>query len=168
MSFKHWIRLGVAVIAVLWVAPASSMILEWSLDDMAVDSEAVVRGRVLDLQSHWLDGPASIIVTDVTFAIDEVWKGSAALSKTATLELRVNGGQVGEMGMKQEHAPVFAPGEEAVLFLWTTEEGRLGIFNDEQGKYTVFGEQVTSFAQRIHDLASFRSTIQRAIEAGKR
>jgi hypothetical protein len=44
----------------------------------------------------------------------------------------------------------------------------MGIFNDEQGKYTVFGEQVMSFAQRSFDLGSFRSTVQRAIEAGKR
>ncbi len=168
MSFKHPLLLGALAAAALWAAPAPAAIVEWSLDRMATESEVVVRGHVEGLDSHWLDGPSSIIVTDVKFVVDEVWKGSGRLTKGLQLDLRVNGGGVGEMRMVQEHQPVFLQKEDAVLFLWTSGEGRLGVYNDEQGKYTVMGDKVVGFKQEPLDLGSFKTSIERAIRSTQR
>ena len=63
--------------------------------------DAVVRGTVVSRSSHWLEDGPHIIVTDVTVRITENWKGSLDVGRTVTL--RVNGGEGGEMGMRQEH-----------------------------------------------------------------
>ena len=168
MSIKHSVFLGTAVLTLSWAASAVAAIVEWPLDRMAVESEVIVRGHVESLESRWLDGPSSIIVTDVVFVVDEVWKGTGRVASGATLALRVNGGKVGEIGMVQEHQPVFQEKEEAVIFLWTNDLGRTVIFNDEQGKYTVLGDKVIGFKQAPLDLGPFKTSIEQVVRSGKR
>ena len=140
--------------------PAVAMMIPFTINEMVAESESVVQGRVVSLNSYWLDGPGSIIVTDVAFAVDEVWMGDQLPGDRLTLQ--VAGGEVGEMGMRQEHAPEFRIDEEAVVFLWTRPDGRLSIFNAEQGKYTITGTTVIGFQRQPLDLNEFRTEIERA------
>ncbi len=127
MSYRNQILIGAIALLVGTAAPA--VILEYSLDRMVESSESIVQGRVMGLQSRWLDGPGSIIVTDVVFAVDEVLTGP--ITNSQSLNFFVVGGVVDGLGMRQEHQPVFREGEEAVLFLWTQpDEKRIAVFND--------------------------------------
>jgi len=140
--------------------PAAAAMIPFTMGEMVAESESVVQGRVVSMNSHWLDGTGSIIVTDVAFAVDEVWMGNQSPGDQLTLQ--VAGGEVGEIGMQQEHAPQFRIDEEAVVFLWTRPDGRLDVFNAEQGKYTVLGSTVIGFRHEPLDLADFRADFEQA------
>ena len=140
--------------------PAAAAMIPFTIDEMVAESESVVQGRVVSMNSHWLDGQGSIIVTDVAFAVDEVWMGNQSPGDQLTLQ--VAGGEVGEIGMRQEHAPQFRIDEEAVVFLWTRPDGRLDVFNAEQGKYTVLGSTVIGFRREPLDLTDFRAEFEQA------
>ena len=140
--------------------PAAAAMIPFTMGEMVAESESVVQGRVVSMNSHWLDGTGSIIVTDVAFAVDEVWMGNQSPGDQLTLQ--VAGGEVGEIGMRQEHAPQFRIDEEAVVFLWTRPDGRLDVFNAEQGKYTVLGSTVIGFRHEPLDLADFRADFEQA------
>lgn len=140
--------------------PATAAMIPFTIDEMVAESESVVQGRVVSMNSHWLDGTGSIIVTDVLFAVDEVWMGNQSPGDQLTLQ--VAGGEVGEIGMRQEHAPQFRVDEEAVVFLWTRPDGRLEVFNAEQGKYTVLGATVIGFRHEPLNMTDFRAEIEQA------
>ncbi|MFH1845328.1 MAG: hypothetical protein ABIF77_19260 [bacterium] len=161
MSYPRKILLIVLLSAL--AAPVTAAIVEYSLDQMVGGSEALVRGRVVSLHCHWLDGPGSIIVTDVGFAVAESWLGS--LRSGQTLEFQVVGGEVGGIGQRREHEPVFRLGEEAVLFLWTRpDQDRLSIFNAEQGKYRIIGDTVVGLRQEPIALSEFHRQIEGALQ----
>src|SRR5262252_6464008 len=85
-------------------APAAAFMLEVPMEDLVRTSDAVVRATVTDRQSRWLTSP-HIIVTDVTLDVRESWFGTLQPGQHITLEVR--GGEVGEIGMREEHQPVF-------------------------------------------------------------
>ncbi len=159
MSQRGMFALSLLLVLTSSLPAAAAMIL-FTIDEMVAESESVVQGRVVSMNSHWLDGQGSIIVTDVAFTVDEVWMGNQSPGDQLTLQ--VAGGEVGEIGMQQEHAPQFRIDEEAVVFLWTRPDGRLDIFNAEQGKYTVLGATVIGFRHEPLDLTDFRAEIERA------
>lgn len=140
--------------------PVVAAMIPITIDQMVAESESVVQGRVVSMNSYWLDGPGSIIVTDVAFAVDEVWMGNQAPGSQLTVT--VAGGEVGGIGMRQEHAPVFRVDEEAVVFLWTRPDGRLEVYNAEQGKYTVVDSKVMGFRLEPQEMTEFRATIEDA------
>jgi hypothetical protein len=166
MSRHHFLefKLLLAVLPVLLMSPtASALMLHVDMDKLVSTSESVVVGRVVSLDPHWLDGPNSIIVTEVGFAVDEVWMGSHQKSGE-TISLRVAGGIVGEVGMWQEHQPVFKLDDEAVLFLWQRPDGELGVAHSEQGLYWKRGEAVSGHLTELRTISAFRNSL----EASKR
>lgn len=162
-------RIRILLIALMLTigTSAHALLLEYTLDQMVESSESIVQGRVLDLESRWLDGPGSIIVTDVKFQIGEVLAGK--MTPRQELSFYVIGGFVDGMGMRQEHQPVFREGEESFLFLWTQpDEQRVTVFNDEQGRYRIVGDSVINFKREARALTDFREDLDRAIRMYKR
>ncbi|MBI5708758.1 MAG: hypothetical protein HZC42_00385 [Candidatus Eisenbacteria bacterium] len=146
--------LALAMLAV--ASPALALMVEVPLDRLITSSDAVVRAKVTGLESHWT-ADHSTIVTDVTLSIEESWAGDLAAG--APLVLQVEGGEVGDIGIRSEHQPVFSPGEETVLFLKATSNARLRVNAVEQGKYTVLGDHVVGFRQQAFPLATLRATV---------
>ena len=140
--------------------PAAALMLRAPLDELVGSSDAIVRAGVLSTESRWLDDPR-VIVTEVKLEVREPWRGG--LRSGAPLTLTVLGGEVGGMGMKQEHQPEFRAGEEVVLFLKATPSARWAVNYEEQGKYTVLGEQVVGFDRQPMMLAAFKAAITRWI-----
>ncbi len=146
--------LALAMLAV--ASPAPALMVEVPLDRLITSSDAVVRAKVTGLESRWT-ADQSTIVTDVTLSIEESWAGDLAVG--ARLVLQVEGGEVGDIGIRSEHQPVFSPGEETVLFLKATSNARLRVNAVEQGKYTVLGDHVVGFRQQTFPLATLRATV---------
>ena len=104
-----------------------------TVEEAARTSDAVVRGRVEHRTSRYTED-GSRIVTDVEVAVASAWKGSPGTRVVVT----VPGGEVGDVGMWVDAAPVLADGEEVVLFLvqrgarWHVNGYALGKFHVER------------------------------------
>ncbi len=154
-----------AAVALAWALPAMAIMIQVPMDQLVASSSSIVRGKVTGLDSHWTEDHA-LIVTDVKFLVSEDWGGRVAPGTTLTLQVR--GGEVGEIGMRQEHQPVFRQDQEALLFLTETPGARWAISHDEQGVYTVQGSQVVAFDGQRAPLTTFRSVIRNLVRPRQR
>ena len=154
---KPLFSLWPACLLLLGASAASALMLEIPMDQLVASSSSVVRGQVTGLNSHWTDDH-TIIVTDVSFRVDEDWVGS--LKPTTVLNLQVKGGEVGEIGQRTEHQPVFRQDQRAVLFLAPTPSARLVINYDEQGVYSVDGNLAIGARGQIVPLATLKATVR--------
>ncbi len=102
----------------------STLVMPSSLDYMADKADTIVTGVVGSSYGYWENG---IIFTGVFVDVTEYIK-NADTAKPTRIELKVMGGQVGETRLEIDHAPVFKPDEEVLLFLVR-----------QDGKYQVYG-----------------------------
>jgi hypothetical protein len=145
--------------ACLWMLAASTawaIMLDVPMDQLVASSSSVVRGQVTGLHSHWTSDHTNI-VTDVTFRVDEDWTG--AIQAGTSLTLQVLGGEVGEIGQRTEHQPVFTKDQYAVLFLAESPSARLVINYDAQGAYTVEGDKAIGAKGQIMPVSTLKATV---------
>ena len=90
-----------------------------SLDTLVERADTIVAGEVLDMRSSWSTDRREIFTT-VTLRPDRRFKGGAR----SLVRFRIPGGTVGDTRLTVTHSPVFAVGEQALVFL-TGESGRL-------------------------------------------
>ncbi len=82
--------------------------------ELVHESDYVVRGRVMAVESAWQErGASRVIVTRVRLDVVEVIAGAPP----EPLVLTMLGGKVGEQAMVLEGAPQFEVGDEDVLFV---------------------------------------------------
>jgi hypothetical protein len=126
--------LGVLLLA----APAHGTIaLRVELPELTGSADLVIRGRVVGDASRW-DASRRRIYTEVTVAVEEVYKGAATVGQ-AVVVTRL-GGSVGGVGMRVAGEVSLAAGEEAILFLRrhdTRRGARLTVVGMAQGKLVV-------------------------------
>lgn len=157
--------LSAALGLVAWAIPAGAMMIKVPLGELTRQADSVLQGRVTATRADWTADKRTI-ETEVTVTVDSAWKGAVPADRTFTL--RVPGGEVGEVGVMVEHAPLFATGEDVVVFLEARPEGGLRVSADEQGKYTVVGEWIVGYEQRPVKLSDFRAEVGRHAPAGGR
>jgi hypothetical protein len=102
-----------AAAALLPVATLSATVyVSASLAELTTDARAVAYGRVVSLESRWVEGRRAI-ETLVTLDVESYAKGDLG----STVTLRVPGGQMGPYRSVMVGAPTFTEGEEVVVFL---------------------------------------------------
>jgi hypothetical protein len=130
------------VAALALPSPAQGTVaLRVDLPELAATADLVVRGRVVGATSRW-DSSRRRIYTDVTVAVDEVYKGSARVGQA--LVITRLGGSVGGVGMRVAGEVSLAPGEESILFLRRHDArrgARLTVVGMAQGKLTVLRDR---------------------------
>jgi len=90
-----------------------------SLDNLVERSDTIVAGEVLDMRSSWSTDRREIFTT-VTLRPDRRFKGGGQ----SLVRFRIPGGTVGDTRLTVTHSPVFAVGENTLVFL-AGESGRL-------------------------------------------
>jgi hypothetical protein len=118
---------GLALIAV--VASATSL-TQLRFTDLVQESTAVARLRCLGARSFWDKGE---IWTETSFEVVQREKG--ALPGTVTV--RMLGGNVGHLRSHVDEVPVFQPGEEVYLFLWSREGEPFQVLGWSQGTFRI-------------------------------
>ncbi len=100
--------------ALAWstVAARATVLLPAEFDDMVAGSSVIVHGRILDVRGQ-ASGDRRTIESLVTLEVEETFKGRPG----RVVSFRVPGGQVGRYRRVMVGAPVFAEGDEVVLFL---------------------------------------------------
>jgi hypothetical protein len=186
---RVWARIPVGLALVMsWglIVPVAATTLEQlTLDDMAKQSTSIVRARVTGSRiAHFGTGPGADIYTYFGLQVLETWKPSG---HPAT-EVAIPGGAVDGIRQSVNGAPTLQPGQEYVLFLWTSRAGLTQVIGLSQGVFRVSaGASSEILAQRppaselmldrsghavedravsmqLHDL---RARVRQALEAGK-
>jgi len=103
----------VFTLAVAGVA-RSTTIIPPSFDALVSGANTIFVGEVMNIRSDWDPTPQGrVIMTFVTFRVDEVWKGNLG----AVTQLAFLGGEIGDVGMKVHGMPTFRIGQRDVLFV---------------------------------------------------
>jgi hypothetical protein len=101
-----------------------------TLSDLAQQSTCIVRGR---LQPSYAALRGSVIYSHYTVQVDEGWKGGGS----QTLDVAVPGGVLNGSQQTYSGAPTFLPGQDYILFLWTSRGGLTQVMGLSQGLFTV-------------------------------
>lgn len=119
-------------------APGATVLLPAEFREIVAGSDVIAHVRVVDVRTGWADGRRrveSVVTADVVSYL----KGGAG----RTIAFRVPGGQLGRYRTVMVGAPVFSPGEEAVLFLRMRGESGPAVFGLSQGVFHVRQDAVS-------------------------
>lgn len=125
-------RIALTVLLLVSAPALAALARPVTVEALARESDAVVRGRVERRESRW-SGDRLRIHTLVTVQVSAVWRGSAP----GRVVVRTPGGEVGDVGQWVDAAPSFAGGEEVVVFLARHPSGDFEVHGLRQGKFRV-------------------------------
>ena len=136
-------RIVFSLLTALALAPAlgATVIVPAEFREVVAGSQIIVVGRVSDVRAEWADGRRRID-THVTVDVSSQLKGAPESEVT----FLVPGGQIGRYRSIMIGAPMFASGEEVVLFL-NARDGVRSVFGLNQGVYRVRRNSATG--QRV-------------------
>ncbi|HSW36377.1 MAG TPA: matrixin family metalloprotease [Candidatus Limnocylindrales bacterium] len=100
---------------------AHGRMVKMSLEDLTNEADSIVVGTIISTNSHWNTDRTGIYTT-ARVAVEEELKTDTT---QAMVTIIVPGGEVGEITQWVSDAPVFEPGERAVLFLTKMPRARL-------------------------------------------
>ncbi|HXG53957.1 MAG TPA: hypothetical protein VNJ03_01140 [Vicinamibacterales bacterium] len=124
---------SLCAVLMCWAVPlAATVILSAEFREIVTGSQIIVHGRVIDVQSEWVEGQRRIDSL-VTLQPSAFYRGTP----TATVTFRVPGGQVGRYKSVTVGAPEFHAGDEAVLFLRGQGPAIPSVFGLNQGVFRV-------------------------------
>ena len=124
-------------LALLTMAPApaaAATVVLLTLEEMEALATDIIVGTVQSTKAEW-DKDHRIIETRVKIRVDQPVKGKGKGGKLVTVV--VPGGVVGEIGMRQSGAAVFAPGERVLLLAEPKRPSELRPVGLFQGKMAI-------------------------------
>jgi len=127
------LRLGALAAIAASLLPASTL-RQLSLDQLILQSTMIVRGTV---QPGAAALRGSMIFTHYTVQVTQVYKGPAA----SQIDIGVPGGTVNGLIQKYAGTPALSPGQDYVLFLWTSKTGLTQLIGLSQGLFSVISIQ---------------------------
>lgn len=111
--FRRLLLLTMAATVAAAGVARSTTVIPPSFDALVSDASTIFVAEVMDTRAAWKATPQGrVIVTVVTFRVEEVWKGSLG----AVTQLEFPGGEIGDLGMKVHGMPAFRMGQRDVLF----------------------------------------------------
>jgi hypothetical protein len=148
-SLAKFLVLAVVALALFPPTVRATQILYKSLPQLGEQSEAVVRGNVVGIESYWNEKRTKIF-TETVLAITESYKGEVG-SSARILQL---GGVVDNVRVTVHGALNWDLGEEVVVFLEPAPAGKYQVSGFSQGKFKVVRDPRTNEAFIIQpDLA---------------
>jgi hypothetical protein len=120
-----------ACVLVSTVASAT-VLVPAEFGEVVSGSQIIAHARVVDVRPEWADG-RRWIDTVVTAEVVSYLKGGSG----ETIAFKVPGGQLGRYRSVVVGAPVFARGDEAVLFLKSSDDELPAVFGLNQGVFRV-------------------------------
>ena len=135
-------RLVIAAFAALISIPLHATVLvPIDVRELVNSAPVILRGRVVAVDAAWIDGRRAI-ETIVTVEPAEYLRGNLG----DRVRFAVPGGQLGRYRTVFVGAPVFAPGDDVVLFLATGGAARPRVVGLSQGVFRVVMDRRTGRA----------------------
>jgi hypothetical protein len=129
---KRWIALAAAAMLLAAVPAGASTFLAMSQEELVAQSDAVVVGKVLDVQSFW-NREGTAILSEATIQVEEPIAGEAA----SLVVVRTFGGEVDGLRIDAHGFPAFAEGQRLLLFLRDAGDGGSEVVGYRLGEYRV-------------------------------
>jgi hypothetical protein len=145
-----WFR-SFLLLALLLAAAQSTLattIVRPSDDDLIVGARAIVRGKVVKIESA-LDTNQNRIFSYITIKVKEVLKGQITERRIVLKEL---GGQVGDRIDVTYGNPEFKRGESILVYLDTWADGSLRTYQMLLGKFSIVKDEVSGHEFVVRDL----------------
>jgi hypothetical protein len=114
-----------------------------SLEELSQEADSIVIGTVTMQVSSWND-QGTAIHTDITVTIEASIKGLPR----AEVTFRIEGGIVGDVGMRTSNDPVFKDRDRVILFLHTASVP-VRVVGQSQGAFKVHNDMVTRNGHRV-------------------
>ena len=120
----------------LFVHQALSLsIAKASLEELTVESNRVVVGRIIDIDYQWQNEARKTIETVLTIAVESYVKGEGAF----VITVKQLGGKMGDLAMEIPGTPQFDVGDEIVFFL-VEHQGSNWIHSIALGAFSIVTE----------------------------
>ena len=130
---KRFVSLGVVALMLALAIPAgASTFLGLSRAELVAQSDAVVEGEVIKVESFWAPS-GRIIVTQAMVRVTDAIAGKA----DTVVVLRTYGGTVDGYTVEAHGFPSFETGDRLVLFLANQKDGSAEVTGYRQGQYRV-------------------------------
>jgi|SRR5579871_3548793 len=115
-----------------WLVPGlrATTLLQLSLNDMIQQSTVIVQGTA---QPSYSAFRGSVIYTHYLVHVSQVMKGNAG----GYIDVAVLGGAANGLRQSYAGAPTLAPGQQYVMFLWTSKTGLTQVIGLSQGLFTL-------------------------------
>ncbi len=126
---------GFLFLLVILISPfreSSAQMLKVSADELTKASTFVIHGETTSIRSYWTDD-RRYIMTDVTIRVQDTVRGQSSSETIIT----VPGGRVGSTLYEVSDMPVFAEGEEVIVFVSRHESGLNLVVGGSQGMMKV-------------------------------
>jgi hypothetical protein len=133
----------------------ATTVIRPSDDDMAIGARAIIRGKVLSIESRF-DEQQSRIYTYITLRVQEVIKGEITERKIVIKEL---GGEAGGRISVIYGNPQFNRGEKVLLYLDTWKDGSLRTYQMFLGKFSIIKDKATGHEIVFRDMSDENITV---------
>lgn len=130
ICMKRFVSLGLVLMVMAAIPVGASTFFKMTQKDLVRDSEAVVQGKVLQVNSFWTED-GSIIVSEAMVQIEEKILGDAP----SHVIVRTFGGTVGGFTVEAHGFPEFKANERVLLFLEPERDGVARVAGYQQGQY---------------------------------
>jgi hypothetical protein len=109
-----------------------------STKELTKQSTAIVIGKCAEKKSFWNENRDKIF-TRIKITVEETIKGETA----GEAEVLIPGGRVGNIIYEVSDMPIFAEGEESVVFLWKHPSGDNLVTGALHGKLKVYTDKIS-------------------------
>jgi hypothetical protein len=134
---KRFVSLGVVALLLALAVPAgASTFLAQNRAELVAQSDAVVQGEVLSVESFWTPS-GRIIVTQAMVRVTETIAGEAP----TVLVVRTFGGTVDGFTVEAHGFPTFQQGDRLLLFVENQKDGSVEVTGYRLGQYRVVRDQ---------------------------
>ncbi len=143
-----WLIAGMLIVGGFRVVSAMTYV-SMDFPTLVGQAHAIAVGRVVAVQPRWRDGRRGI-ETALTVDVEQYLKGD--LGKTITLA--VPGGQLGRYRSVMPGAPVFAEGEDLVLFLAADAPSGAHVLGLGQGVFRIMTDRASGSRLVVPEILS--------------
>lgn len=128
---KRFVCLVVFALMLAAIPASASTFLAMSRGELLAQSDAVVQGRVLKVNSFWSES-GRIIVSEAMIQVEEQIRGNAP----SVVVVRTYGGEVGDIRVDAPGFPKFEAGERVLVFL-SNAGATAEVTGYRQGQYRI-------------------------------
>lgn len=123
---------GIALTLVLALPAGASTFIEMTRDELVEQADAVVAGRVVEVNSFW-NREGTAIMTEAVIEVEDSILGNAP----SHVRVRTFGGQVGDYKIVAHGFPTFERNERLLLFLEPKQDGFHKVLGYGQGEFRI-------------------------------